>query len=362
MERAATERESLKHPPGKARTAREQDRGVGAWEVTQSGFSQPGGSGFFSGVPETPSTHSKNYYVVRSATQFMPPEDRKSRTIRFARLSLEPIPSLEASSSNSYRSDLDADLLRGLIDFDTDLNSLLRGTDMGYKLDSGSWSFGDVEVGDDYISATLGKERTDTNRVRDRQQRGFREVDRTDHDLAHFVIDLDNSYMAYESRHNIGGKAPYRILRAAFNNWYEGEEELQIKLETHQKDIDEELNTLSRVKQIHFSSLHPTNPNSTSRSEPMDKVLRNGNVGSMLMTARGEDINREEPILDGGIHLADEGYGDAVVTGETADGEEKVVTTGERPVESKRWIAEDGTINREQLIDSIIEQVSEQDR
>jgi hypothetical protein len=287
----------------------------------------------------------------------MPPEDRESRTIRFAQLSLEPITSSETSSS--HRSDLEADLLRSLIDFDTDLNSLLRGTDMSYKLESGNWSFGDVDTENGFIFATLGKERTDTNRVKDREQRGFREVDTTDHDLAHFAIDLDNSYMAYESRHNIGGKAPYRILRAAFNNWYDGEEKLHIELATRQKDIDEELNTLSRVKRIHFSSLRPTNPNSTPRSEPMDRVLRDGDVRSMLMTARGEDINREEPILDGGIHLADEGYGDAVVTGETADGEEKVVTTGERPVESKKWITEDGAIDREQLIDSIRDQVSQ---
>lgn len=292
----------------------------------------------------------------------MPPEDRESRTIRFARLNLEPVTSPETSGSSNYRSDLEADLLRGLIDFDTDLNSLLRGTDMSYKLESGNWSFGDVEVGEDYISATLGKERSDTNRVRDRQQRGFREVDRTDHDLTHFVIDFDSSYMAYESRHNIGGKAPYRILRAAFNSWYEGEEKLHIELETRQKDIDEELNTLSRVKRIHFSSLRPTNPDSTDRSEPMDRVLDNGDVRSMLMTVRGEDINRQEPILDGGIHLADEGYGNAVVTGETIDGEEKVVTTGERPIESKRWITEDGTIDREQLIDSIREQVAGRNR
>lgn len=290
----------------------------------------------------------------------MSSRDQEARTIRFARLKLESATSSETDSS--HRGDLGGDLLRSLINFDTDLNSLLRGTDMAYKLESGNWSFGDVESGQNFISATLGKKRTDTNRVRDEEQRGFREIDTTDHDLAHFVIDFDNSYMAYESRHNIGGKAPYRILRAAFNNWYDGEEKLHIELETRQKDIDEELNTLSRVKRIHFSNLRPTNPNSTPRSEPMDRVLQDGDVRSMLMTARGEDINREEPILDGGIHLADEGYGDAVITGETADGEEKSVTTGERPIESKRWIAEDGTINRGQLIDAIREQMSQQDR
>lgn len=67
------------------------------------------------------------------------------RTIRFARLNFEP----KLSHYSDPRSAIErrkASLLE-VIDFSTDVNSLLRGTDMDAKIDKGEWSFGDVEEG-----------------------------------------------------------------------------------------------------------------------------------------------------------------------------------------------------------------------
>lgn len=283
------------------------------------------------------------------------------RTIRFARLSFEK----KLSHYADHRDAIERrkEVLLDVIDFSTDVNSLLEGTDMKSKIERGQWYFGDIDVGDDYISGRLGKEKDETGREPNEDVEGFVEVERPDTDVAFFVIDLNTSVMAYEYRVNVGRKAPFRILEAAFNSYHKGEEDLSFSPLVDKEEVREEIARLRKVTQIHFSNLTPTNPNSTPSSKPMDDFLESSQIDRLLFDGKNESDDRddegirveEEPLLDGGLSLAEEGYGSATVKGEDEDGEEVEVTTDEAPTESEVEIGDSDEVNRKKLIEQIRE-------
>lgn len=269
------------------------------------------------------------------------------RTVRFARLSFE-------RKLSHYADERDAierrkDLLLEIIDYETDVNSLLIGTDMEKKIHLGQWSFGDVDDDDDFISGNIGKVKEDTGRKPDDETKGFPKVEREDTDIAFFVIDLTTSVMAYEVRHGVGQVAPFRILEEAFNSYYEGDETLSMSPLVDKDQVRKEIAQLTRISRVQFRSLKPTNPDSTDRSKPMDDFLQSGHIDRLKFDAvntpeHGKDDDRgirveEEPLLDGGLSLAEEGYGKAIVEGKK-NGEDKTVSTDKRPIESKVDMAE----------------------
>ncbi|WP_276254780.1 hypothetical protein [Halomontanus rarus] len=278
------------------------------------------------------------------------------RTIRFARLSFER----KLSHYTDERSAIErrkAALLE-VIDYETDVNSLLIGTNMEKKINLGQWSFGDISEGKDYISGRIGKVKEEHGRKPDDEVKGFPKVEREDTDIAFFVIDLTNSVMAYEVRHGVGQIAPFTILEAAFNSYYDGEEDISISPLVDKDQVREEIRQLKRISQVQFKSLKPTNPNSTDRSKPMDDFLQSGQIDRLMFDALNSPDNdggndegirvEEEPLLDGGLSLAEEGYGKAIVRGKGQDGEDKMVSTDDRPIESKVDMAEpnDWTIQK----------------
>ena len=124
------------------------------------------------------------------------------RTIRFARLSFERKLSHFADERDAIQRRKAA--LREVIDYDTDVNALLEGTQRSKKTDAGQWYFGDVEDEGDYISGTLGKVKEKTTKLPDDEKKGFSEEESQDTDVSFFAIDLNTSVMAYEYRKNIG--------------------------------------------------------------------------------------------------------------------------------------------------------------
>lgn len=276
------------------------------------------------------------------------------RTVRFARLSFE-------KKLSHYTDERDAierrkAALLEVIDYDTVVNSLLIGTDMQKKTHLGQWSFGDVDDGENYISANIGKVKEDTGRKPDDDIQGFPKIEREDTDIAFFVIDLTNSVMAYEVRHGVGQVAPFRILEEAFNSYHEGDETLSMSPLVDKDQVRKEIAQLSRITRVQFRSLKPTNPDSTDRSKPMDDFLQSSQIDRLMfdgLNSPDDDENdegirvEEEPLLDGGLSLAEEGYGKAIVQGKK-NGEDKTVSTDEQPIESKVDMAEpnDWTIQK----------------
>lgn len=253
----------------------------------------------------------------------------KMRTIRFARLRFErKLPHYTDERSAIERRK--AALLE-VIDYETDVNELLRASDASDMVDRGDWSFGDVQDEDDIIAARLAKVKKETERTPDDEVKGFPKKEREGTDVSFFVIDLSESVMAYEYRRDVGPKAPYRILEATFNSYYEGEEELSMSPLVDKDQVRLEISRLQRVSRVRFANLTPTNPDSTDRSEPMDTFLRNGGIERLMLEGWNTDDEEddegikveEEPLLDGGLSLAEEGYGSAIVEGEDEEGEEK---------------------------------------
>ncbi|WP_121821062.1 hypothetical protein [Halostella salina] len=280
------------------------------------------------------------------------------RTIRFARLSFERKLSHYSDQRDAIERRKAA--LREVIDFETDVNKLLADTDMSGKTTLGDWYFGDVEVGENYIAGRIGKLKEETSRQVDEDKQGFVEVEREDTDVSFFVIDLSVSVMAYEYRRDVGEKAPYRILEAAFNSYYEGEEEVSISPLVDKEEVREEIHRFTKITRVRFSKLRPTNPDSTDRSRPMDEFLQNGGIDRLLLDGMNEDDEdeegirlEEEPLLDGGLSLAEEGYGSATVTGEDDEGEEVRVTTEDKQIESEVDMPSDDDYSRQMLLDEI---------
>lgn len=279
-------------------------------------------------------------------------------TIRFARLSFE-------KKLSHYIDERDAierrkSLLREVIDFSTDVDALLQGTDMAGKTQKGTWYFGDVQEGEDYIAARLGKQTEKKGREPDEDIEGFREIQKDDTIVSFFVIDLSTSVVAYEFRRDIGRKAPFRILRAAFNSYYGGEEEISASPLVDKEEVREEINQLAKITRVRFAGLTPPNPNSTDSSRPMDEFLSDSGIDRLLFDGESDGDEDDEgihlegdPILDGGLNLAEEGYGSATVEGEDELGEEKVVTTDEKPIESEVEMTEEEDYDRQNLLTEI---------
>ncbi|WP_226011382.1 hypothetical protein [Halomicrobium salinisoli] len=288
-------------------------------------------------------------------------------TIRFARLKFE-------RKLSHYTDKRDAierrkELLLNVIDFDVDLNSLLKQTDSHAKTRKGDWYFGDVSAEDNIISARLGKAKKKTDHLPDDEVEGFVELEREDAEIAFFVIDLESSVMAYEYVGNIGKKAPYRILRDTFNSYYQGEEEISISPLVDKQEVRKELEDLSYISEVTFRNLTPTNPDHTPTSKPMDDFLEDTRISRLHLRGvsdqrrnEPEGINLEDSVLlDGGLNLAEEGYGSATIEGKTREGDEKVVETGDIPIETEAELGPQDSVNRKRLIESIREALDELD-
>lgn len=288
------------------------------------------------------------------------------RTIRFARLSFERKLSHFTDQRDAIQRRKAA--LREVIDYDTDVNALLEGTERSGKTDAGQWYFGDVEDEGDYISGTLGKVKERTTKLPDDEKKGFSEEESRDTDVSFFVIDLNTSVMAYEYRRDIGNKAPYRILEAVFNEYHDGEEDISISPLIDKEEMQEELALFQRITRVTFSGLTPPNPHSTDSSRSMHEFLRDTGINNLFLDGRSDNDREDEgiqiegdPMLDGGMNLAEEGYGSATVHGEDEDGEEKIVTTDEKPIESEVEMTDEDGYNRQILLDEIREALAEQE-
>jgi len=277
-------------------------------------------------------------------------------TVHFARVNFET-KLHHFSGQHSARNEIDRRmvLLQNVINYDRDLNALLEDTDQSNKRKLGEWRFAGVDTEGDVISGKLGKGTEDITQVRDDSKRDYIEIEQDDADICFFAIDVSSSIMAYEFRRNIGKKAPYRILEAVFNSYYEGEETISASQVTDKEELRRELKTITKITNVKLSQLHPSNPHSTDQSEAMDQFLRDGNVDVLNLEGRSQDgisLN-ENAILDGGVSLAEEGYGTATIVGEDLEGNERRVSTEDKLIEEQVQTGDDDSVSRNRLVASI---------
>jgi hypothetical protein len=265
-------------------------------------------------------------------------------TIRFARLIFE-------KKLSNYNDSIEAvrrrkENLLDVIDFSTNVNSLLKSSDHSYYADRGDWGYGDVGEEENLIWGNIGKRNDETKTIRDEQVEGYVNQDQEDNDVAFFLIDVEKSVIAYEYRRNVGKKAPVRILESIFNVFHQNEETLRSSTLVDKQDVEVEMRELEKITGFSFVNLHPTNPDSTNHSRDMDKFLSNGGIDNMTIEAEGEDGIKlqETPLLNSGLGLAEEGYGKARVSGIRSDGGEKEIRTDGLPITADV----DGELSEEQ--------------
>lgn len=253
-------------------------------------------------------------------------------SIRFARLIFEKKISHYSDSTEAVKRRKEN--LLDVVDFNTNVNSLLKSSDHSYIADRGDWGYGDIEEENNFIWGNIGKRNDETKTIRDEQVEGYINQDQEDNDVAFFLIDVEKSIMAYEYRRNVGKKAPVRILRAAFNTFHQNEETLRSSTLVDKHDVKVEMKELERITEFSFVNLHPTNPDSTNHSKDMDEFLSNGGIDNMTIEAEGDDgIKLEQtPLLYSGLGLAEEGYGKAKISGVRSDGGEKEIRTDGLPI------------------------------
>lgn len=289
-------------------------------------------------------------------------------TIRFARLHFQP--RLPHYSDNTSEQERLREALLEVIDFETDVNQLLAGTKSDNLISRGEWGFGGVVSNESFIAGRIGKERDHKGRAKDPEQRDYVPIELQFADVAFFVIDLEYMVIAYEYNRSPGKKAPYRIIRDVFNSYHEGREEISFSPLIDKEEFGKELEQFALFTEIEFENLHPTNPGSSERSKPMDNFLRQSGIDSLYFNGRSSDDDEDDGIklhqtalLNGGIGLAEEGYGSATVRGEDDEGKTKEITTEETPVVRDISILEEDendVRNRKKLLEAIRDVIDEQ--
>lgn len=275
-------------------------------------------------------------------------------TIRFARLSFE-------RKLTHYSDDLEEierrrENLLDIIDFHTNLSTLLRDTEGEKYIHRGDWNYAGVESDQYHIFGKLGKHTGREDMVLDEEAEDYVETEMETADVSFFVIDLRTSIMAYEFRRRVGPKAPFRILENAFNSYHDGAETLEIAPLIDKEKFKEELESVTEISSIQFTNLHPTNPRSTDGSEKMDDFLENGGIESLSLRADGgeDGIHLDNvPLFDSALDLAQEGYGTARVTGKEPDGDEVDVRSESVPIRVRREMAHETEAKKQDLINEI---------
>lgn len=279
-------------------------------------------------------------------------------TIRFARL--EFTPKLSHFTSDQEALERRRDTLHDVIRYETDVNSYLKGTEYEHYINRGDWNFAGVEVGEDYISGKIGKEKDDRRTVRDDEKKDYIEKEEEDADISFFVIDLQNCIMAYEYRRNVGKKVPYRLVQSAYNGYHGGKEELNASPLVDREEFRQAVDEIEEIEEVSFTNLSPTNPDFTEYSESMDVFLRESDIETMSMSAFGDDIDlygNDE--IAGAIGLSEEGHGRATIVGTDGRGNDREVSTEDKAARSEIEESKTDSNYRDKLIDEIENQLEQ---
>ncbi|MFA5196556.1 MAG: DUF4747 family protein [Bacteroidales bacterium] len=209
-------------------------------------------------------------------------------------------------------------LLLDVISPDSNINSLLKK--MGKTsliIHNETWKFGGIQHGENYIFGRLGKIKGHIYNFFDEKNKDFIKSEFHEANLCNFLIDLDNHIIVYESRRNIGEKAPILVIQDTFNSFFDNAEKIHINLITDNRKIIDRIRELNSIIEIKMK-LNPTNPDSTPSSDKMDQFLKELNADKIKIEAsssKGIDLEGGGGLIQSGLRLAEEGYGYVQVKG-----------------------------------------------
>jgi hypothetical protein len=138
------------------------------------------------------------------------------------------------------------ELLREVIDFDTDINEYLEDIKTEVDTKEVTWRFAGITAEEDYIYGKIGKEKSEKDYQIDNEKKDYIPDKRESKHLCHFLINLRYGIMAYENKNYIGSKAPFRIIRDTVNSYY-GRDEIEASVVTDPEKLMEKLNQFSRI-------------------------------------------------------------------------------------------------------------------
>lgn len=282
-------------------------------------------------------------------------------SLRFARITFHP--TLDDYMEGLNKLELEKDRLLKVISWDTEILGYIKGFEKSrVNIKNVEWKFGGVKEGDEYIYGRIAKCKGHITSIADNKTKDFKKEYQREAFVCNFLIDLRNHILAYESKRNVGEKAPLWIISGVYNGFY-GSNMMKLNLITDKRKITKRINELSTITSIKLS-LVPTNPNSTPTSDKMDSFLRNVNATKLTIEANskgGLDLKGEEGLLNSGLALAEEGYGSAKVTGLKEKGgefqKEEVINTYNLPIREEAELGgndDKNIIRLQRVISSVI--------
>jgi len=249
--------------------------------------------------------------------------------LHFSRFHFEPIVAIN-TEEEKIKLENDKQKLLKIISFETDINKYLKGSKHKNLINEKiSWQFGGINAEDYYIYGKLRKVKVRKTTLIDEDKKDFKTGVQEDGEVCNFLFDIKNHIFTYESKRNVGSKAPILIIESIFNSYY-GEadnadgankkEKIIFELLKNRKEISQRIDELKIITYVKLS-LYPTNPNSSPTSKNMDEYLKS--IGAEKADfeyfasekGNGIDLNAVNGIVKSGIRLAEEGYGNARIKG-----------------------------------------------
>lgn len=205
--------------------------------------------------------------------------------------------------------------------------------------EDGDWKIGGVEIEGGIIYGKLGKIKTGEYEepIWDDDEEDFIYEESEDTSFAYFAIIPSEKLIIYERKRHIGHKQFKSVFVEGFNNFYDAEGLLEIKLIEQKGEFKDILSEASRIPRARFKQLEPTNPDFTEESEKIDNALRAMNADSASFEAENEEESLEfggDSLLGSAIALVSEGYGKFAID-YVKDGVEKTLTSGQKPVKKE---------------------------
>lgn len=237
----------------------------------------------------------------------------------FTRFHFEP--AVIATTSDEEKLKVEKEKLLKVISFETDIHQHLKGSKHKDLLNENiSWQFGGINAEDNYIYGKLGKVKAKKTNIIDTHMKDFKSSIQTDGEVCNFLFDIKHHIFTYESKRNIGSKAPLSIIEGIFNSYFNNEEKITFELLKNRKEILQRMSELKVITLVKLS-LYPTNPNSSPSSRKMDEYIKSFGAEKVDLEfiasekGNGLDLNAGGGIAKSGIRLAEEGYGRARIEG-----------------------------------------------
>lgn len=253
--------------------------------------------------------------------------------LHFARFHFEPIIPITTPEEEELKFVKDKEKLLKIISFETDINKYLHESKYKNLINKNiSWDFGGINAEDDYIYGKLRKVKIKKTPLKDKDIKDFKLGTQEDGEVCNFLFDIKNHIFTFESKRNVGSKAPILIIESIYYSYYNNtkgsnnpnnpdkKEKIVFELLKNRKEITQRIDELKIITYVKLS-LYPTNPNSSPTSQNMDEYLKS--VGAEKADfeyfasekGTGINLNAANGIVKSGIRLAEEGYGNARIKG-----------------------------------------------